>query len=156
MLAIIAVFLLSAPEASGKSMTIEGDAAQSEKNARRNEAAVESGRSERERNTVAPLVPIVEELQRIAEESAKYGYTGAPDGDSEPASGYKAVLSCSNGFMVGSSQDSASSSCGDETKQSCLERFARQMKEKYGGPFSVCSKVNSAYPYGDSYYLKRE
>ncbi|MDR1656585.1 MAG: hypothetical protein LBT47_03370 [Deltaproteobacteria bacterium] len=85
-------------------------------------------------------------------------YSSASSSDYDSAAGYSAVLSCSNGFVVSSKQDTASMKCdSSESKDACLKRFSKSMNDQHGGLMSICSKVNkSGYTFGDEFYLKRD
>jgi hypothetical protein len=153
-------FLLSSVNVFGASLTAQGAAELAAESHPQTEAAVESGRTERDINTIRPLVPVYKAVEEALEYARTHPESGGaiPTEGEESAAGYSAVLSCSNGFVIGVSQDTASQKCdGGESKDSCLKRFETSMNDKYGGLMSICSKVNkSGYEYGDSFYLRRD
>ena len=128
--------LIFSLEASAKSLTLTGDTEQAQKNAAKNEAAVEEGREEREYNTLAPLAPVVEYVGKALAEGAAFMASTAELGS-------KAGLRCGGGLW-GPGEITITTDCPTSgTHQQCLDSYIRYLEDKFDSLSNACKLLAS-------------
>ncbi|MDR2338606.1 MAG: hypothetical protein LBF40_00470 [Deltaproteobacteria bacterium] len=126
MIIFTAFILLASSQIYAEGMKITGGKDQSQKQYTQIEKDVEAGKDQRDANTVAPLVPIIEHIGKAAREGGEF-----LDSPADPNTG--ATLDCGGGFMSpGQLMTDIQSRCSSsETNRQCLDRFERQLTEGY-------------------------
>jgi hypothetical protein len=132
LLAFLAIIMISAPpfHALAANLTVQGGKESSERNHQKVEREVEAGREQRDRNTLAPLVPVFEWFVNVMEKGEQYM-------NSKAERGTKAVLLC-NDKPTFLSVDCSTS----ETNRRCTERVYELIVDMGSDIYDICDIPN--------------
>lgn len=128
---LIACFLFSMSfEAFAESITISGGAKSSSESFEEVERDVEKGRSERDRNTLAPFVPIYEWFSNILRRGEEFM-------NSKAERGSRAVLLCED------KESGVSASCSTtETNRDCMTKVYDTIRDMGSDIYDICDIPN--------------